>query len=105
MPENFSAHLRSSSANYETWLAVFPRGEVPLLSPVSGVTQIGEEKCVEVYLLNLRAMTLGQRARLLAWLGQKSGKPIYQIEAEIESHGFAIRASDVIVTVDMRAVV
>jgi hypothetical protein len=103
MPELFSAHLRTSSENYVSWSSVFPTGSVPLKSARSYLVNLGEEKSVEVYDLNLQAMTLRQRARLLSFLAQKFGEPVYAVEAEIERKGFPIRASDVVVTIDVRA--
>jgi hypothetical protein len=105
MPELWSAILNSSGPNYDTWFPVFGEHRVPLIAPQAIKANLGEERDVEVYLLNLRAMTLGQRARLLAAMAQKFRVPVYEVEQEIERSGFPIRAVDVIVTFDTRAFV
>lgn len=105
MSELFSAILRPSTPHYETWLKVLDSNQVPLKSPQSVKADLGDEKNVEVYLVNLAAMTLKQRARLLGFLSRKFGVPIYEVEKEIAEKGFPIRAEDVIVSISMRAIV
>ena len=79
--------------------------DVPLKSAASGKTALGPEQDVEVYLLDIPALTLPQRARLLSWVAAKFGAPIHEVEAEITKSGFPIRAVDVIVSFDLRAFV
>jgi hypothetical protein len=101
--ELWSAILDHDGPNYVTWYEIFGSGRVPLKSPRSAQATLGEETNVEVYLLNVAALTLIQRARLMAVVAQKFGVPIYEVEAEIAKRGFPIRAEDVIVSVDLRA--
>lgn len=103
MPELFSAILKPSTPNFDVWVKVFGSTEVPLQSPVATRADIGREKDVPVYLLNLAAMTLKQRANLLGFVSRKFGVPIYELEKEIAEHGFPIRESDVIVSISARA--
>lgn len=103
--ELYSAILNPRGPNYQTWHDIFGSDRVPLKSPHSGLTQLGPEKDVEVYLLDLRALTLGQRARLLNSIAQRFRTPVYEVEAEIARSGFPIRAADVIVSFDARAFV
>lgn len=98
-----SAILNPSSPNYQSWHAIFGESLVPLKSPTSVRAELGAEKDVEVYLLNLAAMTLRVRARLLHALAQKFGVPVYEVEADIAKNGMPIRAADVIVSVSLRA--
>lgn len=105
MPELWSATLNPLGPNYEAWFRILGDGRVPLVSAQSGTTQLGEERDVEVYLLNLRALTLMQRARLVGAIALKFGTPVHQVEAEIAKSGFLIRAVDVIVSFDVRAFV
>ena len=102
-PELWSAILNPSGPNFEQWNEVLGGHRVPLTSSRSVFANLGEEKDVEVYLLNLAALTLKQRARLMAFLAQRLGVPIYEVEKEIAVRGFPIRAVDVIVSFDMRA--
>ncbi len=106
MPQLYSAILNPSGPNYIDWQSIFGVGsKVPLKSPRSSYAQIGIENNVEVYMLDLEALTLGQRARLLSALSRRFKTPIYEVEKEIATTGFPIRAVDVIVTYDTRAFV
>jgi hypothetical protein len=105
MSELFSAILNPSGPNYEHWYEVLGSDRVPLQSCSSVKATLGEEHNVEVYLLDLRALTLRQRSRLLGFVAQKFGVPIYEVESNIARVGFPIRAADVIVSVSLRAVV
>jgi hypothetical protein len=99
----YRAILNPSGPNYATWKEIFGANPVPLQSCHSVKANLGEENNVEVYLLNLQAMTLNQRAGLLAIIAQKFKVPVFEVEAEIEKTGFPIRAVDVVVSFDVRA--
>jgi hypothetical protein len=104
MPELFSAILHPNGPNYESWRNIFPGARVPLESPQPIKADLGEEKNVEVYRLNLTGMTLKQRATLFGAMAQKFGVPIFEIEQLFAKDGFVIRANDVIVSISQRAV-
>ena len=107
--ELWSAILNPRGPNYATWKYVLDSERVPLKSPhpvtaeLGGNARVVAEGNVEVYLLDLHAMTLAQRARLVGFIANKFDAPIYEVEAEIAAKGFPIRAVDVIVSFDMRA--
>lgn len=101
--ELYSAILNPRGPNYQSWHEILGFDRVPLKSARSVKANLGEEKDVEAYLLDLAALTLPQRARLLAIVAKRFGAPIYEVEAEINKAGFPIRAVDVIVSFDMRA--
>jgi hypothetical protein len=103
--ELYSAILSPSGPNYSSWHEVLGSDRVPLKSSASVKADFGPEKNVEAYFLDLGALTLPQRARLLAMLARKFKAPIYEVEAEITNAGFPIRAVDVIVRFDVRAFV
>lgn len=103
--ELWSATLNPSGPNYQTWLETLGGTKVPLKSSQSVKAELGPEKDVEVYLLDLRALTLGQKAKLLGRMAATFGVPIYEVEAELNRSGFPIRAVDVIVSFDVRAFV
>lgn len=105
MPENFSAVLDPAGANRDVWLKILGSDRVPLKSAVSHKTDLGSERGVDVYELNLKAMTLMQRRRLAEWFSQTLGKSVNQIEAEFDNWDVSIRASDVIVSISARAFV
>ena len=101
--ELWSAILNPSGPNFESWNEVMGAHRVPLQSAKSILVTLGEEKNVEVYQLDLSAMTLKQKARLLGFVARKFNTPVYEVEKEIAQRGFPIRAADVIVSFDMRA--
>lgn len=103
--ELWSAILNPRGPNYATWREVLGSEQVPLQSAGSQMATLGEERDVEVYMLNLQAMTLGQRARLVGGLAQRFGTTVSEVEQEIAKCGFPIRAADVIVSISMRAVI
>jgi hypothetical protein len=103
--ELYSAILNSSGPNYQSWHDVLGSDRVPLKSSASVKAELGPEKDVEVYFLDLAALTIPQRARLLDTVARKLKAPIYEVEAEIAKAGFPIRAVDVIVSFDVRAFV
>lgn len=105
MPELWTATLDSRGPHYEQWLRVFGCSPVPLMSPRWQLADLPDEKRVQVYQLNLRAMTLAQRARLLGEISASTGEPIFAIEAGIQRAGYPIRMADVRVSYTMRALV
>jgi hypothetical protein len=106
MTDLYSAILRPSSPNFEEWNQVLGSHRVPLESPRSQMRRLsGEEKEVEVYRINLQAMTLRQRANLLEHLARKLKLTIDDVEALLRKDGMPIRAADVIVSYNMRAFV
>lgn len=105
MPDLWTSKLNPNGPNYDEWARILGNSNVPIISPRWSLAELGGEKNVQVYLLNLRALTLTQRARLVGTLAQKFGAAIYEIEAEINRVGFPIRAADVIVSYSTRAFV
>lgn len=103
--ELWQAILNPRGPHYESWHQVFGESHIPLKSCKPSLATLGEESNVEVYLLDLSALTLPQRSHLLGIVAKKFGVPIYEVEAEINRNGFPIRAADLIVRYDMRAFV
>jgi hypothetical protein len=103
--ELYSAILNPAGPNYGEWREILGTEKVPLKSAASVNAELGPERNVEVYFLNLPALTLPQRAALLARLAKKFNAPIYEVEKEIDSKGFPIRAADLIVSFSTRAFV
>lgn len=97
------AMLVSSSPRYAAWKEIFGCDAVPLKTPGSTRADLGEEKNVEIYQLDFRAVTPEQKARLISWLSSKFVDPREEIEREIDREGFPIRAADVTVSFSMRA--
>jgi hypothetical protein len=95
----FSAILRPSAPNYEVWLKVFGSPRIPLRSPHSVKMDIGPEKDVSCYSLDLAAMTLKQRAHLLGYISRTFGVLVSEVEKQVSEKGFPIRETDVIVSV------
>lgn len=101
--ERFYAILNPSGPHYETWRKIFGEDAVPLQSAVVVKGEIGEEKDVEVYKLNLHLMTLKQRAHLFGFISRTFGVSIDEVEAQVAEKSFPIRAVDVIVSISARA--
>lgn len=97
MTELYSAILNPSGPNFELWNQVLGSHRVPLESAQSKRMDFPEEVNVEVFMLNLKGLTLRQRAKLTYHLAQKFGAPVYEIERKIIQSGLPIRAADVIV--------
>lgn len=103
--EMWSAILNPHGPNYKSWRELLGSECVPLQSPYPIFTELGAESDVEVYKLDMRALTLAQRARLLVAVASKSEVTVATVEAAIAESGFPIRAVDVIVSISLRAVV
>ncbi len=103
--EMWSAILNPRGPNYNTWHDTLGSDKVPLKSSASVKVALGPEKDVEVYMLDLTAMPLGSRARLVGRMAATFGVPVYEVEGELKRSGFPIRAADVIVSFNLRAFV
>ena len=103
--ELWHATLNPHGPNYERLKEVFGNGRVPLKSPGTVRAQLGEERGVPVYILDLAALPLNERAQLMAIVAQKTGAPIHVVEEVATREGFPIREADVIVSYNMRAFV
>ncbi len=103
--ELWHAILNPSGPNYERLKEIFGEGRVPLQSSQSIKAQLGEEKDVPVYMLDLKALPLGARSRLIVMVAKKCDASIAEVEHVMNTQGFPIREADVIVSFDMRAFV
>ena len=103
--ELWRAILNPSGPHYAEWHQIFGELAVPLKSSTPSLANLGEENNIEVYLLDLAAMTLQQRSRLLSVIAQKFAVSVNEVEQEINRNGFPIRGADVIVSYDTRAFV
>ena len=102
--ELWHAILNPSGPNYERLKDIFP-DRVPLTSAQPIKAQLGPEKDVPVYMLDLGALPLNRRAALLSLIANKFGVTISEVQAEMKAKGFPIREADVIVSYGMRAFV
>lgn len=96
------ASLNTGSPRYADWHGILDSDRVPLKSPGSGQTRLGEE-VTEVYLLDLAALDEPAKERLCDFLAKKFNATAAQARAGIEQDGMPIRAEDVTVCFDMRA--
>lgn len=103
--ELWHAILNPSGPNFERLKPIFGDNRVPLKSPRTINAQLGPEKDVPVYMLDLSALPLNQRSRLISMIAKKSGAAIPEVERVMVAEGFPIREADVIVSFDMRAFV
>lgn len=96
------AKLNSHSPRYQDWLRILGSDEVPLKSPGSSQTRLGEESD-EVHLLDWENLSEPVKERLVAFLATKFKALNTEVRAELEKNGMPIRASDVTVFYDVRA--
>lgn len=96
----WSATLNSSSPRYLDWKGILEWENVPLVDANPRQAEpIGEH-----YLLDVDQLTEDQKFRLISWVSKKFEAPASDVWAEIKkSHGYPIRAADVIVAFSMRS--
>jgi hypothetical protein len=97
------ATLKDSSDRYQTWLQVFGSPTVPILSPIP-VENDGPDGRREFYRLDTKKLTLRQRRRLVEFLAKRWQLPHGEIVRTMDDpeHGVPIRATDVVVPLDLR---
>jgi hypothetical protein len=105
MPALWTSTLNPQGPNYEDWLKILGTGAVPLISPRWRLAEVAGEKNVPIFLLNIRGLTLSQRARMVNSLAQRYNLSISEVETEIAKTGIPIRTADVIVSYSTRAFV
>lgn len=105
MPELWTSTLNPQGPNHDFWIRILGTSSVPIMSPRWSLVNIRAENNVQVYLLNLRGLTLSQRSRLVVTLAKDHGLSISEVESEIAKVGMPIRAADVIVSFSTRAFV
>lgn len=98
----WSATLNPHSPRYEQWKEILGSEIVPLKSPSSFKTKLGDEED-EVYALDLSKFTEQAMDRLVLFVREKFGAPEDEVVEELRVHGFPIRDSDVIVAFSLRA--
>jgi hypothetical protein len=100
------AHLNSSSPRYATWREILGDRDVPLKSPGSFETDLGDpisERDVECYLLDWAGMKAAQKYKLAEFISQKFGCSLSDALTEGDERSYPIRAADVIVAFSLRA--
>lgn len=101
--ELWEAKLNGSSPRYADWKAILGTDKVPLLSPQTAETKLGEETCA-VYLMDWQNLDEEASNRLLDFLAKKFNADREVIAADLDETGyFPIREADVTVFYDMRA--
>jgi hypothetical protein len=96
------ATLDRRSPRYADWEKILGSDDVPLQSPASGQTKLGQESA-EVYLLDLAQLSAEQRAHLIEFIVQRFKADRREVEQELDKVGFPIRAADVSVAFSLRA--
>lgn len=108
------AILNPSSPRHDDWLRILGTHEVPLKSARTHHADLGEERNVELYKLDIAGLSTDQRERLVHWIRSKfptatalddvEGSRAFtqQINDQLDTVGFPIRFEDVIVSFDYR---
>ena len=97
------AYISATSPRYAVWREVFGSDSVEILSPVPARLD-GPEGPRHCYRMDVSALTLKQRALVCRYLSQRWKLPGDQVAALIDdpTHGFPIRAEDVIVPIQVQ---
>lgn len=107
MPKNFSAILHPNSPRYDHWHRVFGGYHVPLKSAEKKTVPAWkpefEGQKVDVYFLDVDALPLWVKARVIHGAAEELGLPIFKVNAVFGRLGFPILASDVMVSEEARA--
>lgn len=103
-PTNWQTTARISNPDrLAFWQEVFGGDTVPIQSILPSQTSVPGYPVALIYLLDLKAITLEQRLKLIAGIANKFDLPIEQVAAEMEEHGCPILADDVAVSTTDRA--
>jgi hypothetical protein len=99
----WKAVLNPSSPRYIEWRKIFESDEIPLISPVSFVAILGNERDT-VHLINWHDVVGDESDRMVIYFAEKYKMSHAQVEKEFDNTGHVpIRASDVIISYSMRA--
>jgi hypothetical protein len=100
----WTAHLQPSSPRFEAWAKILGGDTVPLVSPRTYRANFGDQEInVSIYKLDIGALTVEQRKRLVNFIAETFGAAPAVIDQELETIGFPIREVDVIVGFSLRA--
>lgn len=100
----WTAHLNPDSPRFEIWRQILAGDSVPLASPRTWRANFGDaETNVSIFKLDVAALTVEQRARLVNWIAESFGESPTRANQEIDAVGFPIREVDVIVGFSLRA--
>ena len=93
--------LVKHSPRYADWKAILQDEEIPLLSRNTVDAQLGGEK-VQVYKVDIDRLKPYQREGLVNWIEHKFNTRRSEIYDAIDTEGFPIRESDVILNASVR---
>jgi len=97
------AQLNPKSPRYLEWRKIFESDEIPLVTPSAFDAQLGNETD-SIHLLDWFEIVSETSDRMLEYFAAKFGTTIEEVEKEFDETGhIPIRASDVIVSYDVRA--
>jgi hypothetical protein len=99
----FTATLVKDSPRYVDWHDILDSDEVPLESSRTQTADLGDEKNVQVYKIDIRQLRPFQRDRLAAFIEKKFNYPMSAAYRTLDKSGFPIRAEDVTVCMSPRA--
>ena len=99
MSTDFTARIDGDDERTAAWRAVFGDDTIPLRSPIPHMANLpgrGEEL---VYLLDIEALTVEQRGRLVQHIASRFDYPAEEVDATLDDHGCPILAEHVTVTI------
>ena len=99
MSTDFTARIDGDDERTAAWRAVFGDDTIPLRSPIPHMANLpgrGEEL---VYLLDIEALTVEQRGRLVQHIASRFNYPAKEVDDTLDDHGCPILAEHVTVTI------
>lgn len=101
----YRAHLVKGSPNHEQWLRVLGEGaELPLVTPLETRVNLGDEKDIPVYVLDLNKLSADQFSCLVLEVARKFDVNPLDVDMDFRRDmTFPIRSQDVFISWDARA--
>lgn len=97
VPAEFSVTVTGDRA--EAWLRILGMAEIPVLSPTCVTAEIPDYGVCRVYLVDLKALSGEQHARLAMYLADRFKKPIQDVVDDMNSRGVPVVAEGCILAV------
>lgn len=99
MGKDFVATIREGSPREQNWLEVFGDRTIELQSPLPSPGSAPGIESAMFYMLDLEALTMEQRTRLIKHISRRFHVPEREVEQELDRVGCPILDEDVTVTV------
>ena len=99
MSGDFKAIISEKSSRYKEWLEVMGTNEIPLIAPIAVLSSAPGIDEARFFLMDIAALTSGQRERLVKHLASKFSVPLEEVAHDLESVGCPILDEDVMLVI------